>query len=118
MCDRTLRLERAFDERRVGPAALARMDRGTARLLPFGHVEEGVRHLQRCKNMVPKVILQRLPRELLDDATEDADAVAVDPLRAWVEQQRTVRVRLAGAWLEVAGDGTRERVGNSRRMRE
>src|SRR6185312_17541384 len=78
----------------------------------------GVAHPERREDLLAEVVLERLARNLLDQAAQPVRAGAVEPPLARFELQRAHRVFLARARLEVALGRTGEAVAEPRRMRE
>ena len=62
------------------------------------------------------ILVERLAADLLDNAPGPVDAGAIDPLRARLEEERTGRVVLAGARLEITNDGAGEAVAEAGRV--
>src|SRR4029077_3820462 len=78
----------------------------------------GVDHPQRREDFLAEVVLERLARDLLDEAAQPVRAGAVKPSLARFELQRAYGVFLARARLEVAHSRAGEAVAEPRRMRE
>ena len=69
-------------------AVLARVHRRQSRAVRGRQEELGVRHAERRDDARPQVLIERHPRNFLDDAAEDVGVVAIHPLLTGLRHKR------------------------------